>query len=212
MDLTPLGILVPWIFVPMALVITYSLVVHPMYTGRYFSFATPAVALLIGSAISRLRVPWLRVVTFSALVLLVLPVYVSQRGPSAKNGTDWQQAAAIIQDRATPGQDIYYGPARPGVKVSMHKISQAYPEVLSSLHDITLKQTAVQRAAIWGTAWPLSHAKAELETTAILWAVLEHPGFASPASTTQERYIESQGLHLVHIWRGSETDVLEFSR
>jgi mannosyltransferase len=210
--LRPLGILVPWVVLPTTLVILYSLAAHPMYSGRYFAFTTPAFALLMAAPIARLRVPWMRVATIAVLGLLVLPIYISQRGPTAKNGTDWQQAAAIIQARAKPGQDIYYGPARPGVKVSIHKIAQAYPAVLSSLHDITLKQTAIQSAEIWGTTWPLSHSKAELQRTPLLWAVIEHPGYASPTSTTQERYIESQGLRLTHIWRGSETDVLEFTR
>ena len=207
-----LGILIPWVALPPALVILYSLVAHPMYSGRYFSFTTPAVALLIGATISALKVPWMRVATIGALAVLVLPIYISQRGPTAKNGTDWQQAAAIIQARATPGQDIYYGPARPNSSVSMHKISQAYPAVLSSLHDISLKESPVQRGLLWGTDWPLTHAKAVLDTTPILWAVMEHPGTPSPTTTKQELYIERQGLHLVHIWRGSETDVLEFSR
>jgi mannosyltransferase len=207
-----LGILIPWVALPPALVILYSLVVHPMYSGRYFSFTTPAVALLIGATISALKVPWMRVATIGALAVLVLPIYLSQRGPTAKNGTDWQQAAAIIQARAKPGQDIYYGPARDGSMVSMHKISQAYPAVLSSLHDISLKDSPIQKGLLWGTDWPLTHAKAVLDTTPLLWAVMEHPGIPSPASTVQERYIERQGLHLVHIWRGSETDVLEFSR
>ncbi|HEY5231715.1 MAG TPA: glycosyltransferase family 39 protein [Galbitalea sp.] len=207
-----LAILVPWVVVPTALVIAYSLVVHPMYSGRYFAFTTPAVALLMGATISRLRVPWMRVTTIAALAVLVLPVYLSQRGPTSKNGTDWEQAAAIIQARALPGQDIYYGPARDGSSVSMHKISQAYPAVLSSLHDISLKQSPVQAGLLWGTDWPLTHARSVLRSTPILWAVMEHPGIPSSASTKQERYIERQGLHLVHIWRGSETDVLEFSR
>jgi hypothetical protein len=94
----------------------------------------------------------------------------------------------------------------------MYKISQAYPSVLSTLHDINLKESPVKNGILWGTDWPLAHATAVLKTTPILWAVMEHPGTPSPASTTQERYIESEGLHLVHIWRGSETDVLEFSR
>jgi mannosyltransferase len=212
LPISALGILVPWVVLPPAMVILYSLVVHPMYSGRYFAFTTPAVALLMGATISALKVPWMRVATIAALAVLVFPVYLSQRGPTAKNGTDWQQAAAIIQARATPGQDIYYGPARDGSSVSMHKISQAYPAVLSSLHDISLKESPVQKGLLWGTDWPLTHAKAVLQTTPILWAVMEHPGVPSPASTKQERYIESKGLHLVHIWRGSETDVLEFSR
>jgi hypothetical protein len=84
--------------------------------------------------------------------------------------------------------------------------------VLGSLHDITLESSPIQDASLWGKNWPLTHARSVLQTTPILWAVMEHPGLPSPASTKQERYIERQGLHLVHIWRGSETDVLEFNR
>jgi len=211
-DLGPLGILIPWVVVPTALVILLSLVAHPMYTGRYFAFTTPAVALLMGATISRLRVRWMRVGSIALLAVLVLPIYLSQRGPTAKNGTDWQQAAAILQSHAKPGQDIYYSPARAGVKVSIAKIEQAYPAVLSSLHDISLRETPIQLATLWGRDWPLTHAKPLLRTTPILWAVIEHAGLPSPTSTKQERYIEKQGLHLVHIWRGSQTDVLEFSR
>jgi mannosyltransferase len=207
-----LGLVVPWIFFPTGLVLVWSLLGHPMYSGRYFAFTTPAVALLIGATVSALRLPWFRVASLGLLAVLIVPVYLSQREPTSKNGTDWQEAAAILQAHAKPGQDIYYGPARDGSHVSAHKISQAYPAVLSSLHDISLKETPIQDASLWGTDWPLTHAKPLLRTTGLLWAVIEHPNALSPYSTKQERYIEKQGLHLVHIWRGSETDVLEFSR
>ena len=209
--LTPLGILVPWVVVPVAVVLIVSLV-DPMYTGRYFAFTTPAIALLMGATIAKLRVPWMRVGAIAVLVVLVLPIYLSQRGPTAKNGTDWQQAAAILQAHAKPGEDIYYSPARKGVHVSIHKIEQAYPAVLSSLHDISLRETPIQLGRLWGTDWPLTHAGPLLRTTPLLWAVIEHAGTPSPTSTKQERYIEKQGLHLVHIWRGSQTDILEFTR
>jgi hypothetical protein len=65
---------------------------------------------------------------------------------------------------------------------------------------------------LWDSQWPLSHAVATLRTTPLLWAVTQHYGSSSPASTTQEKYIEAQGLHLVHIWRGSSTDVMLFTR
>jgi mannosyltransferase len=211
MGLTPLGILFPWVVVPVTVVLIVSLV-DPMYTGRYFAFTTPAVALLMGATIAKLRLPWMRVGAIAILVVLVLPIYLSQRGPTAKNGTDWQQAAAILQAHAKPGEDIYYSPARSGVHVSIHKIEQAYPAVLSSLHDISLRETPIQLGTLWGTDWPLTHARPLLRTTPILWAVIEHAGTPSPTSTKQERYIEKQGLHLVHIWRGSQTDILEFTR
>ncbi len=203
---------VAWILVPLVLVLALSYAVTPMYTARYFSFTTPAVALLIGTSISAFSRRWQRVVVMAVLVALVLPIYVSQRGPTAKNGTDWQQAAAIIQQYAKPGQDIYYGPIRPGSSISTSKVRDAYPGVLSSLHDITLRQSGVQQGRIWDSQWPLTHARAELRKTPVLWAIMEHYGTPSPASTKQERYIERNGLHLAHIWRGPSTDVLLFTR
>jgi mannosyltransferase len=210
--LTLVAIAVPWIVVPFVLVIAFSLLVTPIYTARYYSFTTPAVALLIGTSIAALGRRWQRVVAVAVLAVLVLPIYVSQRGPTSKNGTDWEQAAQIIQQRAKPGQDIYYGPVRPGSTVPMSKVADAYPAVLSTLHNITLKQTGVQSAMLWDSQWPLSHAVSTLRTTPLLWAVTQHYGTPSPASTTQEKYIEAQGLHLVHIWRGSSTDVMLFTR
>jgi hypothetical protein len=154
----------------------------------------------------------MRVATIGILVVLVLPIYISQRGPTSKNATDWEQAAAILQAHAKPGQDIYYGPVRLNSNLSLHKISQAYPAVLSKLHDISERQSPIQDASLWDTDWPLTHAKPLLRTTPLLWAVIAHAGVPSPQSTKQERYIEKQGLHLVQIWRGSQTDVLEFRR
>jgi mannosyltransferase len=206
------GILVPWIVLPTALVIGYSAFVHPMYSGRYFAFTTPAVALLIGASVSALRLPWMRLASIGLLALLIVPVYVSQRGPTSKNGTDWQQAAAVLQANAQPGQDIYYGPAHDGSQVSMHKLSQAYPALLSSLHDISMRETPIQDASLWDRNWPLTHSRATLRTTPVLWAVMEHPGEEFLSMTKQESYIERQGLTLVHDWRGPETDVLEFTR
>jgi mannosyltransferase len=210
--LTLVAVAVPWIAVPVVLVIGFSLLATPMYTARYYSFTTPAVALLMGTSIAALGRRWQRVVAVAVLAVLVLPIYVSQRGPISKNGTDWEQAAQIIQQRAKPGQDIYYGPVRPGSTVPMSKLAAAYPAVLSTLHNITLQQTGVQRATLWDSQWPLSHAVSTLRTTPLLWAVTQHYGTPSPASTTQEKYIEAQGLHLVHIWRGSSTDVMLFTR
>jgi mannosyltransferase len=210
--LTLVAVAVPWIVVPVVLVIGFSLLATPMYTARYYSFTTPAVALLMGTSIAALGRRWQRVVAVAVLAVLVLPIYVSQRGPISKNGTDWEQAAQIIQQRAKPGQDIYYGPVRPGSTVPMSKLAAAYPALLSTLHNITLKQTGVQRATLWDSQLPLSHAVSTLRKTPLLWAVTQHYGTRSPASTTQEKYIEAQGLHLVHIWRGSSTDVMLFTR
>ena len=206
------GVALPWIVVPLVLLLGYSLAVTPIYTARYFSFTAPAVALLIGTSLSAVSTQWRRAAVFGAIAILALPVYLSQREPTAKNGTDWQQAASVLQHNAKPGQDIYYGPLRSGAKVSTSKIRDAYPAVMSGLHDITLRETAAHKGVLWDTQWPLTHARSTLQTTSTLWVVLEHSGHPSPASTSQEKYIESNGLHLARAWRGTATDVLLFTR
>jgi mannosyltransferase len=206
------AVALPWIVVPLVLLLGYSLAVTPIYTARYFSFTTPAVALLIGTSVAALSTQWKRVAVFGAIAVLALPVFLSQRAPTAKNGTDWQQAATVLQHNAKPGQDIYYGPVRPGAHVSTSKIRDAYPAVLAGLHDITLRATGARNGALWDTQWPLTHARSTLQSTSTLWVVLEHSGQRSPASTSQEKYIESNGLHLARAWRGTATDVLLFTR
>jgi mannosyltransferase len=202
----------PWVVVPFVLLIGFSLVVTPIYTARYFSFTTPAVALLMGTSLAALASQWKRILAFTAIVALALPVFLSQRGPTSKNDTDWQQAAAVLEHYAKPGQDIYYGPIATGSTLSTSKLRDAYPAVVSSLHDITLKQTGTQSNTLWDSQWPLTHARSTLRTTSTLWVVLEHYGLPSPAITKQEKYIERQGLHLSKAWRGPSTDVLLFSR
>jgi len=202
----------PWIFLPIVVLIGYSLVAHPIYTARYLAFTTPAAALLIGASVSALRVRWQRVAALATIAVIALPIYVSQRGPTAKNDTDWQQAAAIIQQRAKPGQDIYFGREHARGGIGHGTIAQVYPAVISSLHDITLRRTGAERGTLWNSHWPLTHARAELATTRVLWAVLEHYGRPSPSWSVREKALESGGLHLTRIWRGPTTDVLLFTR
>jgi mannosyltransferase len=211
----PFGLLtvtLPWIFLPFVLIIGFSLVVTPIYTARYFSFTTPAVALLMGASIAAISTQWKRIAAVLLIAALALPVFISQRGPTSKNDTDWQQAAAVIQKYAKAGQDIYYGPITPGSSLSTSKLRDAYPAVVDTLHDITLKKTGTQNNALWDSQYPLTQARATLQTTSTLWVVLEHYGLPSPASTTQEKYIERNGLHLAKAWRGPSTDVLLFTR
>lgn len=207
-----LTVTLPWMFVPLVLIIGFSLVVTPIYTARYFSFTTPAVALLMGTAIAAFSTQWRRILAVGAVVALALPIFLSQRGPTSKNDTDWQQAAAVLQANAKPGQDIYYGPIATGSSLSTSKLRDAYPAVIDTLHDITLKKTGIQNNTLWDSQWPLTHARRILQTTSTLWVVLEHYGVPSPATTRQQDYIERNGLHLEKAWRGPSTDVLLFTR
>ena len=207
-----LAMTVPWIVVPFVLLMGFSLAVTPIYTARYFSFTTPAVALLMGTSVAAFAKHWKRIGAIALLAVIALPIYLSQRGPTSKNATDWEQAAAVLQAHARPGQDIYYGPIAVGSTLSISKVRDAYPAALSQLNDITLNQTGVESNTLWDSQRPLTDARSTLRTTAALWVVLEHSGTASPVSTVQQRYLQKEGLHLSRAWRGQSTDVLLYTR
>jgi mannosyltransferase len=212
---TPLGmltLLVPWIAIPTAVVIGYSVFVTPMYTGRYFSFTTPAVALLIGVSLAALARRWQRVVVVALLVLIAVPIFLSQREPTAKNGSDWEQVASVIATHARPGQEIYYGRVRGITNASMSKVRDAYPAVLSRLNDITLKRTGAQNGQLWDSQWPVAHAASEVHTTSLLWVVVQHYGFPKMSTAKQLRYFEAAGLSVREKWVSSATDVYLLTR
>jgi mannosyltransferase len=203
---------VPWIVIPFVLVVAYSLLDKTIYTPRYFSFTTPAVALLIGTSLAALTRRWLRLGALALIAVIALPIYVSQRGPTAKNDTDWKHAASVLQLNAKPGQDIYYGPILTGGSLSTGKMRYAYPEALMKLNDITLDQTGVQSNTLWDSQFPISQANGTLGTTSLLWAVIQHTGNESSRESVQAKYIESEGLRLTRMWPGKYTDVLLYTR
>jgi mannosyltransferase len=203
----------PWIFLPLAIILAYSVNSTPIYTARYFAFTTPAVALLIGAAVSAVfqrRAQLLAAIGIFALI--VSPIYLSQRTPTSKNGSDWQWAASIVQARATPGEAIYYGMVDVDSERHEGEIRYGYPAVLSTLHNVSMHHTGVQKATLWGTYYSLPHSIEKIQAAPLLWAVLGHDGQPSPRVSSSEEFIEAQGLHLDRIWRGKTTDVLLFSR
>jgi mannosyltransferase len=109
----PVSIALPWAVIPLALVLA-SDAVHHDYTPRYLTFAGPAVALLLASGIAELarlrvgRVP-VAALCVSVLVLCVtVPVWMGQRGPWSKRGSDWNDVAAVVGAQARPGDAIVF--------------------------------------------------------------------------------------------------------
>ncbi len=102
----------PWLVLPPVLVGVVALVGPPLYNPRYFSFGAPAAAVLVALGLERLGGRRAAAVAV-ALLVLVAPVYLSQRGPTAKSGTDWAQAADYVRTHAGPGDGVYFAPRYP---------------------------------------------------------------------------------------------------
>ena len=103
-----------WLVVPVGIVLLASAIL-PLYTSRYGTLAAPAAAILMAFGLRRLvraarpgRTPILAGAAVLALLLTAAPEWASQRGPYAKNDSDWNDIATVIRVRAQPGDAIVF--------------------------------------------------------------------------------------------------------
>src|SRR6185312_16967500 len=77
----PVGtvLVLSWLVLPTLLLELGNAFVAPMYTTRYLSFCTPAVAIAIAMGIMVLARNWMRVAAVALLFGLAAPVYLAQR-------------------------------------------------------------------------------------------------------------------------------------
>lgn len=137
-----------WVAVPGLVLLTVNLM-KADFTGRYLSYSAPATAILITLGIEVIaRGGLLRMVALLILTAAVAaPIYVNQRTPYAKNGSDWAQISQILGAHATPGDAIVFdGHAPPSrrPRLALH----TYPTGFVGLKDVTLK-TPFQHSPTW---------------------------------------------------------------
>jgi len=205
--------LVPWIVVPPALVGLQTLATSgALYNPRYFAFGAPGVALAVALGLRRLR-GRARVAAATAAVLLVVPVYASQRQVHAKSAADWSQAAAQLCRSARHGDAVYFSPRRPPVDgvttLTTRGIAVAYPRCFTGLRDVTLLRSPVAAGDLTGTSRPLAAARDALAAADVVW-VVRRP--SDPGATADEALLASAGFHRASTWRGPLDEVLRFTR
>lgn len=134
-----------WLFLPTGLMLLVNLAV-PMYTGRYSTFAAPAAALLVTDGILvlgrmlggdvRRTVAATAGVTI-AFAALCAPVYALQRGPYAKNDSDWAEVSAVMAANAGPGDAVVFDEsAKPSQRPRL--AMRTYPAGFAGVRDVTL--------------------------------------------------------------------------
>ena len=204
----PLWVLVPVVVVPTAVVVAYSLLVSPLYNPRYFTFAAPVCAALVGVGVSALRRRWTRVAVLVLIVALCVPVWSSQRQVTGKSGTDWSEAAAVVERGARPGDGVYFAPldADPPrvVERSTANVGVVYPEAFDGLVDVTARSRPVDQDSLRGTAWPLDSPRSRLADVDRLWVV--EPADA-PTARADDATLEAAGFERVSLWTGGMTSV-----
>lgn len=142
-----------WMIVPMGILVAASPFVSG-YTARYGTFSAPAVAILMALGVRRLaRLPRRRLgaglaaLAIAAVVVAAVPVAVLQRGPYAKNQSDWNDISAFVQANAQPGDGIVFDDgARPSQRTRLAKATD--PTAFRNVTDLLLK-TPFQKSYTW---------------------------------------------------------------
>lgn len=135
----------PWLVLPPALLLVASRF-EPLYAYRYVAFSAPALALIAGAALDRLRW-WLLVPVIAVLIAATVPLQNAVRHkPTGVAGVnDLRADAAFLAAHEQPGDGIIY--VAPGQRY----LSSAYPHAYRHLVDLTVDQTPVQANNLTGT-------------------------------------------------------------
>lgn len=147
-----------WLFIPTTILVLMQLV-FAGFTGRYSSYSAPAAALLMASGlvwIARNR-RWRIIVGTVLIVALALPIYLGQRGPYAKNDSDWAAVSAVMQKHAIAGDAVVFDESeRPSrrPRLALH----TYPAGFVGLRDVALEIPAADNNTWYDRAYPIDTA------------------------------------------------------
>ncbi|GAA1787294.1 glycosyltransferase family 39 protein [Leucobacter iarius] len=163
--LRPETLALAWLVIPIGAVLVASIVL-PLYMARYGTFAAPAAAVLIALGLRRLArlsrpggVPILAAVAALALLATVVPVWAAQRGPYAKNDSDWNEIAAAVRDRAEPGDAVVFDEtSRPSRRPRLAMDTD--PEAFRAVSDPTLRISYARSGTWYSSVFTVAEAAA----------------------------------------------------
>lgn len=207
----PLAVVLAWLLVPTIVLVAATYLGAALYSARYLSFATPAVAIAMAAGVVSLRASWLQASVVLLAVALALPAYVAQRGEFAKNrGSDWRQASEVLQAGARPGDAVLFDEnGRPSRKprLALH----VYPEAFEGLTDVRLARPYQATDGLWDVTAPLSAAVDRLAGTNRVWLLLRVGGAESRGSSSIPT-LEQLGFHVAESTTLRRTVVIEMTR
>ncbi len=208
----PIDLLVTaWFLVPAAVLIGTSPVVAG-FTPRYLALCSPAVALLMAFPLARLATRWRPALAVGTAVVVAVGAvpWAAERGPYAKNESDWAVVSAELQRVAGPGDAVVFDEAarpsrRPRLALRMYPIAV-------TLRDPTL-ETPYWRTNTWHDETitvAQAAARGRFDGVERVWAV----EYATPAKTDHDGIADLERLGFRPGARLSthRSRILEFTR
>ncbi|MDQ4213837.1 glycosyltransferase family 39 protein [Microbacterium sp. ASV81] len=205
-----------WLVLPTVAVLLGSALIAPMYTVRYLSFCTPAAAILIAFGVLALvrgltrRSPArTRLVTGIAVAVLLaafVPGWIVQRGPYAKDDSDWREAAAYLHAHARAGDAVVFD-ERQKHSQNPRLILAVHPADFAGLKDPALIAGFRSQPGLWDRTRPnASLTAADLGSD--VWALERGP---AAADSPDVRHLESLGYRVVSSHRITVTTLLHLT-
>ncbi len=207
---------VAWMLVPAVALIGSSAVIA-VYTPRYLAMCAPAVALVLALPLDALlgarwrAAPATAVLALLAVVALIAPVWVAQRGPYAKNDSDWAVISAELGARAKAGDAVAFDdsswPSR-RTRLALH----TYPAGFVGLNDVTLKTPYADTTNWYDATYSLAQAQAlgRLDGVSRIWLVeYAVPGHVDQAGIAT---LTTAGFRQVTTIRNHRSEIIEFVR
>ncbi len=131
-----LGVIMLWLFFPMAIIITLSIWKH-LFVPRYLVMSLPALSLAVACGVVLLRPKWQPLALIVVAVLLVRGDRVYYAG-MFKIGEDWRSAAQFVLKNAQSGDAIAFsnGIAHPAFDYYMQRAAgDSKPRVIFPVHS-----------------------------------------------------------------------------
>ncbi len=158
-----------WALLPPLLLIGYSVAIEPVYLDRYVTFTTPAVALLIGWAVTRI---WFPPLALAALVAAAAPAWAAQRAQWAKpSGMDFSSVADYVAQHGRPGDCVIFANESDWNPASARVAKNLRPQAFAGLIDPGLGRDAGSEGWLWDENLPLSTIVDRLGVCTTLWYV-----------------------------------------
>jgi mannosyltransferase len=202
-----------WMLVPTVFLLAFSAFIA-VYTPRYLAMCAPAVALLMATPIDVLAASRRRAeaaVALAFVLALVAPVWLTQRGPNAKNNSDWAQISATLGARAKPGDAVAFDDSvRPSRRTRL--ALRTYPAGFTGLEDPTLEIPFWENDTWYDRTYTLAKANSlgRLDEVSRIWLV--EYAIAGKADTDGTATLLDAGFHLAATIPGHRSLILEYVR
>ncbi len=204
-----LAVALPWMLIPSAVLIGYSMLVNNVYHPRYLTYTAPGLGLLLGLcavAIARDRIRVLAVL-LSVLAMSAGTAFLTQRSPNGKPGAaDYSAVADVVAANSRPQDCVAFGFAQ---HEPLRAIAAARPDAFAGLDDVAAGVSGAYAAQLWTQDLPLDSdlVRSRLTACRVLWAVVDR---STPSPVVNDA--EQQGFTIDDQWKFNHTTVFRLRR